>query len=122
MREIVRRLGEIGPAFALGLALTACAVPVSQMPRAGAEGVRFTVVASQARSVAVAGDFNGWSPTAHPLKPAGRDGVWSAVVVIPEGEYRFMYVIDGKRWLTPPAADDFVRDGFGNLNGVVVVP
>ncbi len=116
------RLRKIGPAFALGLVLAACAAPVSQMPRAGGDGVRFTVVAPSARSVAVAGDFNGWSPTAHPLKPAGRDGVWSGVVAIPEGEYRFMYVIDGKRWLTPPAADDFVRDGFGNLNGVVVVP
>lgn len=119
---MAHRFREIGPALALGLVLAACAAPVSQMPRAGADGVRFTVVAPWARSVAVAGDFNGWSTTAHPLKPAGRDGVWSGVVAIPEGEYRFMYVIDGKRWLTPPEADDFVRDGFGNFNGVVVVP
>ncbi|HXF94286.1 MAG TPA: isoamylase early set domain-containing protein [Nitrospiraceae bacterium] len=112
----------LGLAFALGLVLTACAAPVSQQQRVGGEGVRFTVVAPSARSVAVAGDFNGWSPTTHPLKPAGCDGVWSGVVAIPEGEYRFMYVIDGKRWLTPPEAEDFVRDGFGNLNGVLVVP
>jgi 1,4-alpha-glucan branching enzyme len=119
---MVLRCRAVGLVFVAGLALGACATPVSQMPRAEADGVRFTVVLPSARSVAVAGDFNGWSPTAHPLQPAGRDGVWSGVIAIPEGEYRFMYVIDGKRWLTPPAADDFVRDGFGNLNGVVVVP
>jgi hypothetical protein len=32
-----------------------------------------------------------------------------------------MFVIDGERWITPPLADDFVDDGFGSRNGVVVV-
>jgi hypothetical protein len=32
-----------------------------------------------------------------------------------------MFVIDGTQWITPPLADDFVDDGFGARNGVVVV-
>jgi hypothetical protein len=32
-----------------------------------------------------------------------------------------MYLIDGTRWITPPLAEDFVIDGFGQTNGVVIV-
>jgi hypothetical protein len=31
-----------------------------------------------------------------------------------------MYVVDGK-WISPEMAEDFVDDGFGVKNGVVVV-
>ena len=47
--------------------------------------------------------------------------VWSVVVPLKEGEYPFMYVIDENLWITPPHADDFVTDGFGQTNGIVVV-
>jgi len=30
-------------------------------------------------------------------------------------------LIDGTRWITPPLAEDFVTDGFGQANGVVIV-
>jgi hypothetical protein len=48
-------------------------------------------------------------------------GPWSVEIVLPAGEHKFMYVIDGRRWLTPPTADEFVDDGFGQVNGVKVV-
>ena len=40
---------------------------------------------------------------------------------LPAGEHLFMFVADGNRWITPPLADDFVDDGFGSRNGVVIV-
>ena len=40
---------------------------------------------------------------------------------LPPGEYLFMYIVDGTRWLSPPAAEDYVDDGFGAWNGVLVV-
>ena len=43
------------------------------------------------------------------------------VVALPPGEHAFMYVVDGAAWLSPPAAEDYVDDGFGSRNGVVVV-
>jgi hypothetical protein len=46
---------------------------------------------------------------------------WTAVVPLPPGEHLFMYIVDGV-WVTPPQAADFVDDGFGARNGVVVVP
>ena len=53
----------------------------------------------------------------YPLKKT----LWSVIVPLHAGEYPFMYVIDGVEWITPPQAEDFVTDGFGQTNGVVVV-
>jgi hypothetical protein len=51
----------------------------------------------------------------------GPDGVWSLVIPLPPGEHSFMYVVNDTQWLTPPQADDYVEDGFGNRNGLVIV-
>lgn len=74
-----------------------------------------------AHSVSVAGDFNQWSATSSPLAREGSGGLWSVVVPLPPGEHHFMYVVDGAQWISPPLAEDYVDDGFGSRNGVVVV-
>lgn len=107
----------------LGLVVMACAT--AQMPgppELVPGGVRFTVLIPAARSVAVAGDFNGWSTVAHSMTRVTEDGLWAIVIPLPKGEHAFSYVVNGTKWLTPPMAQDFVPDGFGMLNGVVVVP
>lgn len=43
----------------------------------GREGVRFAVWAPHARSVSVAGDFNGWDGSSHPMERVGTTGVWA---------------------------------------------
>jgi 1,4-alpha-glucan branching enzyme len=93
--------------------------PDPPMSLAGA--VRFTVLAPGARKVFLVGSFNGWKTGATPMKIMDSSGLWSVDVPLKEGEYTFMYLIDGLYWLTPPLAEDFVTDGFGQTNGVVVV-
>jgi 1,4-alpha-glucan branching enzyme len=85
-------------------------------------GVRFLFVHAEARSVAVAGTFNQWSASSHPLTRDRTNGVWTLVVALPPGDHLFMYVVNGTEWLSPPHADYHVDDGFGSRNGVVVVP
>lgn len=107
--------------LAAGLAVLswACAARTSGGPVVTPDGVRFVLDRPAARTVALAGSFNGWSPTSHPL--AGRPRKpWVVVVRLSPGEHLFMFVVDGV-WLTPPAAEDYVDDGFGARNGVVVV-
>lgn len=55
------------------------------------------------------------------MKMVDGSAIWSVDVPLAEGEHTFMYVIDGTRWITPPQAEDFVTDGFGQTNGVVIV-
>jgi 1,4-alpha-glucan branching enzyme len=94
------------------------------MPRAAVNtqaGVRFSFRHESARQVAVAGSFNQWSATSHPLARSGRSGDWAVVVPLSAGSHAFMFVVDGTTWLSPPFADEYVDDGFGARNGVVVV-
>ena len=55
------------------------------------------------------------------MKRAGETGVWVADVALKQGEHTFMYLVNGTEWVVPPLAEDFVTDGFGQTNGVVIV-
>jgi 1,4-alpha-glucan branching enzyme len=98
-----------------------CTKTVGQMPpQSTPSGVKFTVRAPTAKHVSLVGSFNGWAKGATPMKVS--DGaLWSITVPLKEGEYTFMYLIDGSQWMTPPQAEDFVTDGFGQTNGIVIV-
>ena len=87
-------------------------------PAPGAEVVaRLSLSAPQARQVSVAGDFNGWSPEAAPLR-RGPGGAWTGEVRLPRGRHQYMFVVDGE-WVTDPAAPVTLDDGFGHRNAVL---
>jgi hypothetical protein len=83
--------------------------------------VQFVLSAPHAQSVAVAGDFNGWAPSAHPLVQTAADGVWRGIVPIPAGVHKYMFVIDGAEWVTDPGAERYIDDGFGMRNALISV-
>jgi 1,4-alpha-glucan branching enzyme len=73
----------------------------------GAEGVRFTLYAPQARSASLAGDFNGWKE--QPLREDDR-GAWEALLPLSSGTYRYLFHVDDE-WLLDPAARKTQRMG-----------
>ncbi len=96
--------------FLLGRAL-----PLEMEPLLSGGGTLFAVVAPQASSVAVVGEFSGWQPV--PLADAGSRGVWTAVLPLPPGRYEYAFVVDG-RWIgQDPLADEYVRS-FGEYASV----
>jgi hypothetical protein len=117
-------LGAVGAAVVL-LVLAPWEDPPPATPAsAGAPGVlyvEFVLSAPGARSVAVAGDFTTWSPNVE-LQDADGDGVWAGRVAVQPGLHRYMFVVDGSRWVTDPNAARHADDGFGNRNAVLVVP
>jgi 1,4-alpha-glucan branching enzyme len=84
--------------------------------------VGFVLYAPGARHVTVAGTFNQWDQNAAPLVPAGTSGVWTTTLALPVGQHQYAFVVDGRRWVTDPAAPA-VDDGFGGgrRNSVVAV-
>lgn len=80
--------------------------------------VTFNLPADAAReSVRVVGEFNQWEGT--PLE-RHKDGTWRTTVALDPGrEYQFRYLVDGERWVNEPAADDYVRNPYGEDNSVV---
>ena len=108
--------------LALVVAMSACASTIKpELPRPVTGGVRFTYIAPTANTVYVVGSFNGWVKGATQMKQEGQTGIWFAEVMLLSGEHTFMYLVDGKEWVVPPLAEDFVTDGFGQTNGVVIV-
>lgn len=69
--------------------------------------------------VTVAGDFNGWDPESTPMRRQG--GAWTTILVLPVGNYEYMFVEDGRRWVTDPLAMETRDDGFGGVNAVLDV-
>ncbi|MBL8074138.1 MAG: isoamylase early set domain-containing protein [Nitrospira sp.] len=82
--------------------------------------VRLVLLQPGARSVSVAGDFNGWNPAHTPLERSDG-GVWTATIALKPGRYQYMFVIDGKQWVADPLATEAETDGFGAQNAVLDV-
>lgn len=82
--------------------------------------VRLVLVQPGAQSVSVAGDFNGWNPDRTSMQRSDG-GVWTATIRLNPGRYQYMFVIDGKQWLTDPLATEDAGDGFGSQNAVLDV-
>jgi len=81
----------------------------------GEESVLFVMLAPGAKSVAVVGNFNDWSPT--PLSDPDKDGIWTARIPLSPGRYEYAFVVDGRWWGQDPLADGYVHS-FGAYNSV----
>jgi 1,4-alpha-glucan branching enzyme len=71
--------------------------------------------------VVVAGDFNGWSPSATPMAPDPDEpeALRVDVELSPGRRYRFRYIIDGDRWANDWEADDYVPNDYGGEDSVI---
>lgn len=94
---------------------------VESSPQDETVWIRFMFTASDADSVAVAGDFSQWDPV--PLSPHTVNGetVWTGLVPVPRGEHEYQFVINGERWVTDPLAPVKRSDGFGAKNAVLKI-
>src|SRR5262249_35417548 len=83
------------------------------------DGVQFVLKAPGARTVRLAGDFNGWSMDVTPLRNT-RDDVFSVTLPLGPGRYRYRYVIDGT-WRNDPHNPYVETNPFGDLNSIIEV-
>ena len=86
---------------------------------AEAARVHFEFVHPKAQRVSIVGSFNGWSPSATPMAPAGN-GRWRRELWLRPGQHEYLVVVDGK-WLFDPMAADYVPNVFGGMNVVIHV-
>jgi 1,4-alpha-glucan branching enzyme len=78
--------------------------------------VAFSLLAPEAVSVALAGDFSEWDPTRHPMK-RDKKGVWKVSLNLVPGTYQYRFFVDGA-WVNDPNCADSVLNPFGGLNCV----
>jgi hypothetical protein len=77
--------------------------------------VRFRMPAAHA--VAIAGNWNAWTPSA--LHGVGED-IWEAALHLAPGTYYFNLVVDGQEWVVPGGVAT-IPDGMGGLIAVLNV-
>jgi 1,4-alpha-glucan branching enzyme len=88
-------------------------------PRQVGNSVTFIASFPQAKTVQIAGDFNGWKPEKNPMSKA-LDGTWQARVSLEKGTYRYRLVVDGK-WQHDPWNSSTEPNPYGELNSVLKV-
>lgn len=81
--------------------------------------IPFVCVAPEARHVCIAGDFNDWNPTSHPMKRQ-PDGGWTLMVELRHGHHFYHYLVDGKPTLDPKA-NGVGRDQKGERVSLIAV-
>ncbi len=96
-------------------------VAVSDTQEKGVALKTFRIKLPGARSVSVVGDFNAWNPNANPMVDTTGEGDWYAEVTIPEGAFSYQFLVDGKILIPDMNADNFLPDGFGGTDAVMVV-
>jgi 1,4-alpha-glucan branching enzyme len=80
---------------------------------------QFSLSAPQAGKVFIAGDFNQWSLTSHPLK-ADENGIWRISLGLNPGRYEYRFLVDGE-WQNDPDCSSFVENSFGTSNCLKIV-
>jgi 1,4-alpha-glucan branching enzyme len=94
------------------------ALPRPSAPKLTDDGVVFTLEAPQAQRVQLVGDFNLWMLDDNEMTRSGR--VWTQVLRLEPGRYRYRYVVDG-RWCSDPLNTEVEPSPYGGDDSVCVV-
>ncbi|MFH1278294.1 MAG: carbohydrate-binding module family 20 domain-containing protein [Candidatus Eisenbacteria bacterium] len=105
--------------FAAVFAGALLAGAASALPEAAPGGVKFSYRSPGATSVHLAGEMNAWSSDATPM--ARHGDVWSVVLPLEPGMYRYKFVVDGNQWKEDPDNPTKVDDNYGGFNSLLVV-
>ena len=81
--------------------------------------VHFEFAHPTARSVCIAGTFNGWHPTTKSMHDTGN-GHWLKEAFLAPGDYEYCLVVDGQ-WRPDPGAPETVPNPFGGVNSLLHV-
>ena len=87
----------------------------------GKRRIIFQIEAEPGSNVFVAGDFNDWSHTAHPLSDEGHPGEFRRYIFVEPGRYEYKFSINGQ-WHIDPNCTAWAPNKFGSLNSVVTTP
>ena len=73
-----------------------------------------------AKSVALAGDFNGWDVSAHPMVYDPELDAWTVTLALEPGRYEYKFFVDDRDWWNDPAAPK-VPNVWGSENSYIDV-
>lgn len=75
----------------------------------------------KAKKATLCGEFNDWDEKSHPMKKLKSGGFTLTVSLEPGRQYRYRYLLDGKRWENDWSADAYVPNSMGSDDSVIEV-
>ncbi len=113
---------RVWSAFAAVAAGVLAVAVLPSMRSTRGQPVQFVLVAPDAKTVQVVGDFNGWDSSHAAYAASNRGGgVWSLTTPIPPGHHRYGFLVDDSLWVPDPAAPRVADEDFGLPNSALVV-
>jgi chromosome partitioning protein len=88
--------------------------------RATSQGVLFVQPLTLGTTVAIAGSFNGWSPTATPMRRNEEAGTFETCLPLPPGDHQYRLVVDGV-WAADTHNPAVQHNPFGEPNNLCSV-
>lgn len=79
--------------------------------------VTFSIFAPNAENVYLAGTFNDWSDSKHPLKK-DRKGNWKKRLKLVAGKHEYKFIVDGE-WTTDPENEESENNSLGSTNSIL---
>lgn len=98
--------------------VAAAAAPAPLAHRDTVFVTRFVLIAPNASTVALVGDFNSWDSSATKLRPT-HGGAWTVSVSLPRGRHEYAFLVDGRRWQVDPLAPLTRDDEFGVQSSII---
>jgi len=90
----------------------------------GYKAITFRLYAPEAENVSIAGSFNDWNVSSHPMKRSQKreNGYiyWLLPMRLQPGIYQYLFFVDGQ-YRNDPASNQYIPNEFGSLNNVVEV-
>jgi 1,4-alpha-glucan branching enzyme len=80
--------------------------------------VTFAFEAPEAEHVLLVGDFNEWTLDGSEMEPIG--GVWTKVIELAPGRYRYRYMVDGQ-WQNDPSNAAVEPNAYGGHDSILVM-
>lgn len=68
----------------------------TELKKSQTRKIAFRYRSSKPKAVFLVGDFNKWNKKANPMKQ-GQNFVWETILMLNNGEYKYAFVVDGKR-------------------------
>ncbi len=84
------------------------------------KAIQFEIAAHPDSKVYIAGTFNNWDPTTHPLQHHPEEGVFKATLHLAAGAHAYKFVVNGV-WHMDAKCPHWESNGQGNLNSVIKV-
>jgi 1,4-alpha-glucan branching enzyme len=80
---------------------------------------RFVIYRPDVTNAEITGTFTGWKKV--PMRRIGSSGYWDITMNLPEGEHRFIYILNGKQRFADPTVMSREHDDFGGENSIISV-